>query len=62
MVWKSKRGFIDLEFEPAYVLLSLAGGLIGYFVASYASEGFIIPVLAGVGSTITTYLYLAFTS
>lgn len=62
MVLKSKRGFIDLEFEPVYFLLSLAGGLVGYFVASYASEGLIIPVLAGVGSVITTYLYLSFTS
>lgn len=58
----NKKGFLDLDdINPAYILLSLVAGLIGYFVCAYAYDGVLLPIMAGVGSVITSYLYLAFT-
>lgn len=49
------------EINPAFLGLSILGGLIGFFVASRASEGMVIPILSGVFSVIVCYIYLAAT-
>jgi len=56
----NKKGQLD-EINPAFAGLALLGGVIGWFVASRASSGPVVPILAGVGSVILVYLYLIMT-
>ena len=49
------------EINPAFAGLAILGGIIGWFVASRASSGPVIPIIAGVGSVVLTYLYLVMT-
>jgi len=56
----NKKAQLD-EINPAFAGLAILGGLIGWFVASRASEGSVIPILSGVGSVVIVYLYLVMT-
>lgn len=57
----NKKAQLFDEFNPAYLLLAIVGGLIGWFVASRASEGALLPIIAGLLSMAASYAYLVFT-